>query len=77
MVDKTKTEPVEEFVFEDWLRDGLEGIRGRIEKRTGHFDTSDFRTHIRNARREKLLAVRSLVDSAIECLDRQEVKSKS
>jgi hypothetical protein len=72
MADKTKTGPVEEFVFEDWLRDGLEGVRSKIEKKTGgRFDTSGFRTHIRNARRERLLAVRSLIDSAIEFLDKQ------
>jgi hypothetical protein len=72
MAEKAKAGPVEEFVFEDWLRDGLEGVRSKLEKKTGgRFDTSGFCTHMRNARREKLLAIRSLIDSAIEFLDKQ------
>jgi hypothetical protein len=69
-------EPVEEFVFEDWLRDGFKGFRQKIE---GHmsgegkdFDTSEFRRHIFNAQKEHLLAVRSLLDSAIDWLDQKE-----
>jgi hypothetical protein len=77
MADKAKTGPTEEFVFEDWLRDGLKGIRSKIEKRSGRFDASDFRTHVRNARREELLAVRSLIDNAIDWLDKQGEKEKS
>ena len=78
MAEKAKTGPVEEFVFEDWLRDGLEGVRSKIEKKTGgRFDTSGFHTHMRNARREKLLAVRSLIDSAIEFLDKQGEQAKT
>jgi hypothetical protein len=76
MVNKTyKHEPVEEFVFEDWLRDGIKGFRTKVEKRMkaedAGFDTSEFRTHMRNAGKEQLLAVRSLLDSAIDWLDKQ------
>ena len=72
-------EPVEEFVFEDWLRDGLKGFRHKIEsrmsgKRKG-FDASEFRHHMRNARKEQLLAVRSLIDGAIDWLDKKEEKA--
>jgi hypothetical protein len=76
MVQKTyKHEPVEEFVFEDWLRDSIKGARETFESATGKrrvFDTSEFRQHLRNARKEHLLAMRSLLDSAIEWLDPQE-----
>lgn len=69
--------PAKEFTIEGWLRDGLDGIRSKVENRTGRFDTSSFRTHMRNARREQLLAVRSLIDSAIERLETGEEKAKS
>ena len=86
MADKTYNhEPVEEFVFEDWLRDGVKGFRSKFKEsmkgkgKSRRFDTSEFRTHLRNARKEQLLAIRSLVDSAIEWLDKKEegVKNKA
>jgi hypothetical protein len=69
--------PVEEFVFEDWLRDGIKGVRRKIESRMqakerSRFGASEFRQHMRNARKEQLLAVRSLIDGAIEWLDKKE-----
>ena len=81
MVQKTYNhEPVEEFVFEDWLRDGIKGMRDTFESRMTAkrrvFDTSEFREHMRNARKEQLLAMRSLLDSAIEWLDPQEETPK-
>jgi hypothetical protein len=72
-------EPVEEFVFEDWLRDGIKGFRKKVEKRMkieeADFDTSEFRTRMRNASKEQLLAVRSLLDNAIDWLDKEEGSS--
>jgi hypothetical protein len=68
-------EPVEEFDFEDWLRDGLKGVRSKFEHRMKgermDFDTSEFRQHMRNAGKEQLLAVRSLLDNAIDWLDKK------
>jgi hypothetical protein len=74
-------EPVEEFVFEEWLRDGVKGMRDKFESQmTGkgrrRFDASEFRTHMRNARKEQLLAFRSLLDSAIDWLDQKEESAK-
>ena len=73
-------EPVEEFVFEDWLRDGIKGFRQKVESRMPgegkSFDTSEFRQHIRNAQKEQLMAVRSLLDSAINWIDKQAESSK-
>lgn len=69
-------EPVEEFVFEDWLRDGINGFRQKVEScmsgEAKTFDTSKFRQHMRNAQKEQLLAVRSLLDSAIDWLDKRD-----
>jgi hypothetical protein len=75
----TKTDdngPFKEFDFEEWLRDGFKGMRSEFKGRKVQFDTSNFRTHLRNASKEQLLAVRSLIDSAIEFIDKQEATSK-
>ncbi|MBI1877214.1 MAG: hypothetical protein HYR94_03095 [Chloroflexi bacterium] len=79
--NKYNHEPVEEFVFEDWLRDGMKGMRDKIESSmTGasrrRFDASEFREHMRNARKEQLLAIRSLLDSAIDWIDKQDESAK-
>jgi hypothetical protein len=76
---KYSHQPVEEFIFEDWLRDGIKGMRERLESRIPEgkrFNTSEFRSHMRNAQKEQLLAVRSLLDSAIDWLDKKEESSK-
>lgn len=73
-------EPVEAFEFEEWLRDGIKGMRekfeGRMSSKRRAFDASEFRQHMRNARKEQLLAVRSLLDSAINWLDQKEESTK-
>lgn len=69
-------EPVEAFDFEDWLRDGIKGFRQKVESsmppKGKTFDTSEFRQHMYNAQKEHLLAVRSLIDSAIDWLDKKD-----
>ena len=79
---KLKNGPLEEFVFTDWVKEGAEGMRTKMEdkrarmeerfKNRTRIDTSEFRTHMRNARKEQLLAIRSLVDSALECIKGEE-----
>lgn len=79
MAEKAKADqggPFKEFVFEEWLRDGVEGIRHEFKQKRAHFDVSGFRAHLINAQKERLLAVRSLVDSAIECLEKSAKKDK-
>ena len=61
--------PFKEFIFEDWLREGMEGMCNRMKIKKGKFNISDFETHMRNARKEQLLAMRSLVDSFITLVD--------
>lgn len=51
----------QEFVFEDWVREGIRGIR---RSRKALFP-EEFHKHIRAATRETLLAYRSLIDAAI------------
>lgn len=64
--------PVQDFAFEDWLRDGIKGFRRKMKFQKREFDTSAFRTHMRNARREQLLALRSLIDSGLDFITRTE-----
>jgi hypothetical protein len=68
--------PFKEFAFEDWLRERFREVRQEMKGRKEKFNTTGFRTHLRNASKEQLLAVRSLIDSAIEYIDRQEAGSK-
>ncbi len=75
----TKTDengPFREFIFEDWLREGIEGVCNRAKHRKARFDTSGFESHMRNACKEQLLAMRSLVDSFIEVVDKQEEETE-
>jgi len=75
MAEETKADqggPFKEFVFEEWLRDGIEGIRQKMEEKKARFDPSTFRQHIRNAQQEQLLAHRSLIDHAIEYVEKAE-----
>ena len=81
-----KNGPVQEFVFTDWVKEGAEGMRGKMkekrEKMEGRFqkrtrlDASQFRAHMRKAREERLLAIRSLVDSALVCVKGEETEDK-
>jgi hypothetical protein len=50
-----------EFVFEDWVRDGIRGMQ-----RNTMLFPEDFRKHFKAAQKEALLAYRSLIDAAIE-----------
>lgn len=54
-----------EFAFEDWLAEGIKGFRGGYKKLSPHLP-EEFRQHTQAAHREMLLAMRSLLDVAIE-----------
>lgn len=54
-----------EFDLEGWLRDGISGLRRSVRCRTPMVP-EEFKTHTRAARKEMLLAVRSLLDVAIQ-----------
>ena len=52
--------------WEDHLVAGLKGLRRELKNGMKDFPTKEFRIHTRAARREMLLAIRSLIDRAIE-----------
>ena len=54
-----------EFAFEDWLVEGIKGFKGCYRKLSPHLP-EEFRQHTQAAHREILLAMRSLLDAAIE-----------
>ncbi len=62
-----------EFDFEDWLAEGIKGFRARC-KEPRLFLPEEFRQHSKAARREMLLAMRSLLDAAIECAEEKPKK---
>jgi hypothetical protein len=66
MVEDMKEERKHEVDWEDHLAAGLKGLRRELKGDMKEFPTKEFRMHTRAARREMLLALRSLVDRAIE-----------
>ena len=62
-----------EFAFEDWLAEGIKGFRGCYKKLSPHLP-EEFRQHTQSARREMLLAMRSLIDAAIESTEEKPKK---
>jgi len=64
-----------EFDFADWLAEGIEGFRACCKK-LSPFLSEEFYQHTRAARREMLLAMRSLIDAAIESIEEKEEAPK-
>jgi len=62
-----------EFVFEEWLAEGIRGVRRRCKELRPSLP-EEFRQHTKAARREMLLAIRSLLDAAIECTEEKPKK---
>jgi len=58
-----------EFHLEKWLSDGVKGMRSTVMKQ--RLLPEAFWEHSRAARRESLLAVRSLLDAVIEKTERK------
>lgn len=74
-----KAEKTEDFVLEDWLQEGLRGLRimrkdreRRLRKATG-----EYRKHLKTAGKETLMAMRSLLDAAIEEFEAPEEEPES
>ncbi len=68
--------PFKEFVLTEWLRDGIEGACDRMKYGKEQLEPANFRRHIRNAQKEQLLAMRSMIDSALERLEKTEEESE-
>ena len=66
-----------EHDWEDHLSHGLKGMRAEMKDKMKDFPTKEFQTHMRAARREMLLAFRSLIDRAIERTEEKPEEPKS
>jgi len=78
MVEKKTETKVEEFDMEGWLREGMQGLRRTLKhKRPPKILPGQFKEHTRAARKEMLLAVRSLLDAAIEETEEEQPKNKT
>jgi len=72
MTTQTKADengPFKEFSFEAWLREGMQGCRRKVEQDGQKFNFNEVKRHLRQAQKEQLLAVRSVIDKVIERLD--------
>jgi hypothetical protein len=68
-------EEAKEFVFEDWLAEGIKAFKADFRKaKDKEFLPEEFRAHIRTSRKEMLLAMRSLIDAAIERVEEKPKK---
>jgi hypothetical protein len=65
VVREMVNEEEKEFVFEDWLAEGIKACRASFQKGK-ESAPAEFRAHLRASRKEMLLAMRSLIDAAIE-----------
>jgi hypothetical protein len=72
MVAQTNEE--KEFSFTKWLAEGIEGMRPR--RLMPRMVPEEVKGHLRAARRETLLAVRAVLDKAIERLEQEPAAPK-
>lgn len=63
--------PFKAFEFEDWFWDSWKGCAGEFKHSQSFVFGEKFQTHMRHAMKEQLLAVRDLLDSVIEEIDRK------
>ena len=61
-----------EFVFEDWLAEGVKGLSSCL--RSEKVLPKEFAEHMRAAHKEMLLAIRSLLEAAIQCTEEKPKK---
>jgi hypothetical protein len=73
MAEEKTQEEVEEFDFEEWLDKGMRGLRRKMRHK---IVPEGFKTHMRAARKEMLLAWRSLLDDAIARLEEEPQRTK-
>ena len=69
--------PFKEFVLTEWLRDGFEDACNRAKYRREQFEPANFRRHLRNAQKEQLLAMRSMIDGALKHLEETEEEAEA
>lgn len=59
--------------WEDHFADMIRSLRREMRERRVEIKSSEFTRHSRAARREMLLAMRSLLDDALERMDKQDL----
>jgi hypothetical protein len=69
MVEEETQVEGEEFDLDAWLNEGRQGLRRILRPKRRQILPAEFKAHTRAARKEMLLAVRSLLDTAIEKLE--------
>ena len=69
--------PFKEFVLTEWLRDGVEGTCDRVKYSREQFEPANFRRHLRNAQKEQLLAMRSMIDGALKRLEETDEEAEA
>jgi hypothetical protein len=77
MVERVRADaggPFKEFVFTEWLREGLNAMCDQWKRGKEQLDPDNLRRHLRHAQKEQLLAVRNMIDTAIERLEKTEAK---
>jgi hypothetical protein len=71
MSEEKEAPRAEEFDLESWIKDGIRGMKERCERRKRIGLPHEFKHHTKAAHKEMLLAVRSLVDTAIQELEQE------
>jgi len=66
----------EEWSLKSWLSQGVTGVRSAVRLPTGGLLPGEFGEHMRSARKEFLLAFRSLFDAAIEGADKASTSAR-
>lgn len=67
--------PFKEFVLTEWLRDCIEESCSKMRQGKEQLEPANVRRHIRNAQKEQLLAMRDMIDNALERLE--EIKEEA
>jgi hypothetical protein len=67
----------EEFRVSDWLAEGVEGIKSKVQVPRVDLMPEAFGEHMRASRKEFLLAFRSLFDSAIDKMEQKGTTRKA
>jgi hypothetical protein len=71
MAEKKTAPEAEEFNLEDWLEEGIQGLRRTLKGKRPQIFPDQFKQHTRAARKEMLMAVRSLLDQAVEEIEEE------
>jgi len=75
-IQREETNVSEEWSLKNWLSQGVTGVRSAVRLPTGGLLPDAFGEHMRSARKELLMAFRSLFDAAIEGTDKASASAR-